>query len=57
MRNVALADFQLAQQTEDEIHRQFDQQQLAATKLNEKAVQFAVLSQEALSRKNLYEDL
>lgn len=53
----AQADFQLAEQTEGEIHRQFDQQQMAASKLNEKAVQFAVLSQEAFSRKRLYEDL
>jgi succinoglycan biosynthesis transport protein ExoP len=50
-------DFQLAQQTEGEIRRQFGQQQAAASKLNEKTVQFAVLSQEAFSRKKLYEDL
>jgi capsular exopolysaccharide synthesis family protein len=53
----AQVDFHLAQQTEGEIGRQFDQQQTAASKLNEKAVQFAVLSQEAFSRKKLYEDL
>jgi succinoglycan biosynthesis transport protein ExoP len=53
----AQADFQLSQQTENEIRRQFDQQQAAASKLNEKTVQFAVLSQEAYSRKKLYEDL
>ena len=53
----ARADFQLAQQTEGEIRRQFGQQKAAASKLNEKTVQFAVLSQEAFSRKNLYEDL
>jgi len=53
----AQVDFHLAQQTEGEIRRQFDQQQGAASKLNEKAVQFAVLSQEAFSRKKLYEDL
>ena len=53
----AQVDFQLAQQTENEIRRQFDEQQGAASKLNEKAVQFAVLSQEAFSRKKLYEDL
>ncbi len=53
----AQVDFQLAQQTEGEIRRQFDQQQTAASKLNEKTVQFAVLSQEAFSRKKLYEDL
>jgi polysaccharide biosynthesis transport protein len=53
----AQVDFHLAQQTENEIRRQFDQQQTAASKLNEKTVQFAVLSQEAFSRKKLYEDL
>jgi capsular exopolysaccharide synthesis family protein len=53
----AQADFQLAQQTEGEIQRRFDQQQVQASKLNEKTVQFAVLSQEAYSRKKLYEDL
>ena len=53
----AQADFQLAQQTEDEIRRRFDEQQASASKLNEKTVQFAVLSQEAYSRKKLYEDL
>ncbi len=53
----AQVDFHLAQQTESEIRGQFDQQQTAASKLNEKTVQFAVLSQEAFSRKKLYEDL
>lgn len=53
----AQADYQLAKQTEGEIHRRFDEQQAAASKLNEKAVEFAVLSQEAFSRKRLYEDL
>src|SRR5579863_2936044 len=53
----ALADYQLAQQTEDAIHKQFDQQQAAASKLNDVAIQFAVLSDEAMSHKLLYEDL
>lgn len=53
----AEVDFQLAKQTESEIRREFVQQQAEASKLNEKAVQFAVLSQEAFSRKKLYEDL
>ena len=53
----AQVDFQLAKQTEEEIRRRFEEQQVAASKLNEKAVQFAVLSQEAYSRKKLYEDL
>jgi polysaccharide biosynthesis transport protein len=53
----ARVDLQLAQQTEAAIQKVFDQQQIEAGKLNEKAVQFAVLSQEAASRKKLYEDL
>jgi succinoglycan biosynthesis transport protein ExoP len=53
----AQADLELAQQTEDEIRRRFVQQQEEASKLNEKTVEFAVLNQEAYSRKKLYEDL
>ncbi len=53
----AQADLELAQQTEDEIRRRFVEQQEEASKLNEKTVEFAVLSQEAYSRKKLYEDL
>jgi polysaccharide biosynthesis transport protein len=53
----ARADFELAERTEDEIGKRFKEQQAAASRLNEKAVQFAVLSQEAYSRKKLYEDL
>ena len=53
----AQVDFKLAQQTEGAIRQQFDRQQEAASQLNEKTVQFAVLSQEAFSRRKLYEDL
>jgi len=53
----AFADFQLAKQTEDEIRHEFEQQQSAASKLNDVAIQFAVLSDEAMSHKLLYEDL
>lgn len=53
----AQTDFELAQQTEGELRKRFVQQQAEASKLNEKAVQYAVLSQEASSRKKLYEDL
>ncbi len=51
------ADVQLAKRTEDEIRRRLNQQEGEASKLNEKTVEFAVLSQEATSRKRLYEDL
>jgi succinoglycan biosynthesis transport protein ExoP len=54
---LAGADLQLAKETEQGIQRQFDQQQTEASKLNEETVEYAVLSQEALSRKKLYEDL
>lgn len=53
----AFADFQLAQRTEDEIRHEFEKQQTAASKLNDVAIQFAVLSDEAMSHKLLYEDL
>lgn len=53
----AFADYQLAKQTEDEIRDQFEKQQTAASKLNDVAIQFAVLSDEAMSHKLLYEDL
>jgi capsular exopolysaccharide synthesis family protein len=53
----AQADFELAKRTEDELRQRFNQQQTEAAKLNEKTVQLAVLSQEAFSRKRLYEDL
>jgi len=54
---LAGSDLQLAKETEQGIQRQFDQQQTEASKLNEETVEYAVLSQEALSRKKLYEDL
>ncbi len=53
----AQADFQLATLTENEIRSRFNAQQLEASSLNEKSVEFALLSQEASSRKKLYEDL
>jgi capsular exopolysaccharide synthesis family protein len=53
----ARTDMELAQQTEDGVRHQFEKQQEEASKLNEKTVEFAVLSQEATSRKRLYEDL
>lgn len=53
----AEADFELARQTEAAVRKQFDQQQLEASKLNEKTVELAVLTQEAFSSQKLYEDL
>lgn len=53
----AKGDYELAQQTEAAIRKQFDAQKADAAQVNEKMVQFAVLNQEARSRKQLYEDL
>jgi capsular exopolysaccharide synthesis family protein len=54
---LAHSDLQIAQQTEDRLRQEFGKQQVEAGKLNEKTVEFAVLSQEAYSRKRLYDDL
>jgi succinoglycan biosynthesis transport protein ExoP len=51
------ADLKVAQQTEDAIRARFDAEQTEASKLNGKNVQLSILSQEAFSRKTLYEDL
>lgn len=51
------ADMDLARQTEDQIRQRFEQQQNEASKLNEKTVQLALLTQEANSRRRLYDDL
>lgn len=51
------ADMKLAHQTEDAVRAQFNNEQVEAGKLNEKNVQLSILSQEAFSRKKLYEDL
>lgn len=51
------ADLKVAQRTENAIRERFNSAQVQANKLNEKNVQLAILSQEAFSRKKLYEDL
>jgi len=51
------ADLKVSQQTEDAIRGRFNAAQSDAGKLNEKNVQLAILSQEASSQKQLYEDL
>lgn len=53
----AAADLKVAEQTENAIRARFNDMQVQASKLNEKNVQLGILSQEAFSRKKLYEDL
>lgn len=57
IKRQAKADLTLAEQTEAGIRQQFDQQQAAASKLNDVAIQFAMLSEEAYTHKRLYDDL
>jgi len=54
---LARSDLELAQQVENRLRSKFNEQEAQASKLNEKTVELAVLSQEAHSRKRLYEDL
>lgn len=51
------ADLKVAKQTEDAIRGRFNDEEVEANKLNEKNVQLAVLTEDAFSRKKLYEDL
>jgi capsular exopolysaccharide synthesis family protein len=53
----ASSDYTFAKSKEDLIRARFVQQQAETAKHNEKAVELEVLSQEAASRKKLYEDL
>lgn len=53
----AAADLKVAQQTENAIRARFNDAQAEAGKLNGMNVQLSILSQEAFSRKKLYEDL
>jgi capsular exopolysaccharide synthesis family protein len=53
----ANADLKVAQHTENAIRARFNDAQVQAGELNEKNVQLSILSQEAFSRKKLYEDL
>ena len=51
------ADLKVAQQTESAVRARFNDAQVQAGKLNDENVQLTILSQEAFSRKKLYEDL
>ncbi len=51
------ADLKVAQQTEGAIRARFNDAQGQADKLNDENVQLTILSQEAFSRRKLYEDL
>lgn len=53
----AKSDYDVAQQTEDEIRRQYESNRKAADDLKDKAVDYTILREEANQSRNLYEDL
>ena len=57
VKGRAESDFRIAQQTEGETQRQYDLAKQQADKLNDKAVQYAIVRQDAEESRGLYEDL
>ncbi len=50
-------DYEVARRAEEESHREFAQQKRQADALNDKAIEFAIVRQEAEESRGLYEDL
>lgn len=57
IKGRAGSDYQVAVQTEAGTRRQYDEAKKQADSLNDKAVEFAIVSQEAQKSRELYEDL
>jgi capsular exopolysaccharide synthesis family protein len=57
IKERAKSDYSLSQKVEDGVRRQYTAQQQLANTVNDQAVQFGVLRQEAASNQLLYEDL
>jgi succinoglycan biosynthesis transport protein ExoP len=57
LRDRAQNDFAIAQQTEDATRKDYDRAKIAADKLNDKAIEFAIVRQEAEESRQLYEGL
>ena len=57
IKGRAGSDYQVAVQTEAGTRRQYDEAKKQADSLNDKAVEFAIVSQEAQESRELYEDL
>jgi capsular exopolysaccharide synthesis family protein len=53
----AKSDYQVAEQTEAGTRREYDQAKAKADTLNDKAVEFAIVSKEAQGTRELYQDL
>lgn len=57
LRGRAQSDYQIAQQTATGAEQQYEQVKKRADLLNDKAIEFAILSQESQESRELYEDL
>lgn len=57
VKGRAESDFKIAQQTEAETQQQYELAKQQAEKLNDKAVQYAIVRQDAEESRGLYEDL
>lgn len=57
VKKRAESDYRIAQQTEAGTQQQYDQAKQQADKLNDKAIQYAIVHQEAEESRGLYEDL
>lgn len=57
VKGRAESDYRIAQQTEAGAQQQYNQAKQQADKLNDKAVQYAIVHQEAAESRGLYEDL
>ena len=53
----AKSDYEIAAQTEANTHGQYEQAKQAADKLNDKAIEYAIVREEADQSRGLYEDL
>ena len=57
LRKRADSDYAVAVQTENSVHAQFDLAKAQADKLNDKAIEYAIVRQEAEQSRGLYEDM
>ena len=57
LKSRAETDFEVAQQTEDNVRKDRDEAKKAADLLNDKAIQYIILKEDAVESRGLYEDL
>jgi capsular exopolysaccharide synthesis family protein len=57
VKGRAQSDYQIAEQTESGLKQKYDASKVEADKLNDKAVEYTIVQQEAAQSRGLYEDL